>query len=312
MLDVLFDDEFCKEKTKGIFSNSQGCSFISQIGGHYDNLFRLVELKAIDKGLIKDALNLSFSFAWGSGLGNYFSGDNTNFTPNEIEKISESFYFLLNNNIIGPGSYGSSSYLPYFHLSEYGRQCAEQGKKDVLPYDSDGYLAKLDSIPNLDEWVKFYIKEALKCYNASAYNSSLVMLGLASECLAENLIKKFTELLDKSRNTYTPNQNINMNNFSSLKHYFESKLELSKTISKKFKCFEKTFDNISNLEDDIKSSFDPTVRQTFVNFLRLTRNEVAHPNEIIKDEIETLLLFVSFIKYCECMMNLINTMDNYI
>lgn len=312
MLSVLFDDEFCKEKTKGIYSKLEGVSFITQRGAHYDNLFRLVELKAIEEGLIEDNLNLSFSFAWGVGTGNWFFGQNTNFMPNEIEKMFESFYFLLNNNIIGPGTYGTSSYLPNFHLSEYGRQCAKEGKKDILPYDVDGYLNRLKSIPNLNEWIEFYVKEALKCYNASAYNSSVIMLGLASECLVEQLIEKFLKLLDRQGNSYSTNSNINMSGFTSLKDYFEDQLSHSRTISKKFKKFESVFNNINNLQNDIKESFDPTVRRTFIDFLRLTRNEVAHPNDIIKDDTETLLLFVAFIKYCENMMKLINTMNNYV
>ena len=300
MLSVLFDSEFCEK-------NTGGHSFINKRGGHHDNLFRLVELKAIENGLIKNKKKIKLDQAWGAGIGNWFVDHNTNFTANEIEKVWESFYFLLNSNVIGPGEYGTSSYLPTFHLSEYGRKCAEEGKKDILPYDIDGYLEKLNSIDNLYDWVVFYIKEALKCYNTSAYNASVIMLGLASEYLLEKLFEKFSQLLGRNNN-YRLNYCIN----TSLKEHFDNQIKSQRTISGKFIKFEKIFNSTTNLEEDIKKCFDKSSRQVFINYVRVMRNDTAHPAGIKIEDTEALLLFISFIKYCELIMKLINTMDNYI
>ena len=53
---------------------------------------------------------------------------------------------------------------------------------------------------------------------------------------------------------------------------------------------------------------DVSARDSFFTFLRLNRNEVSHCMEVKKDDSETLLLFVSFIKYCEMMTKMINKM----
>lgn len=134
MLEVLGDEEFCEKYTNGY-------SFFNTRGAHQDNLFMLTEIMAIEKGLI-DKKNPIASMAWGAPRKNLYEGSNTNFNINEIEMLWEAFYILLNNNVIGPGEYGTSSLLPYFHITRHGKSCIEQ--RDILPYDVDGYLKKLD------------------------------------------------------------------------------------------------------------------------------------------------------------------------
>lgn len=297
MLEVLGDEDFCKKYTNGY-------SFMNTYGAHQDNLFMLTEIMAIEKGLIEDK-GMCTVVAWGASRENLHAENNTNLNINEIESLWEVFYILLSNNIIGPGEYGTSSSLPYFHITEHGKLCIQQ--RDILPYDIDGYLNKLDEIDGLNEWVRFYMHEALKCYNANCYNASTVMIGLSSEVLVEELISQFSKLLGKTRYGYEPKTSLQCGE-KTIKEFFDNKIKQQTKISRKYDEFIKVFNGIKNLQEDLLNIMDASARDTFFTFLRLNRNEVSHYMEIKKDESETLLLFISFIKYCRMMTNMINKM----
>ena len=172
--------------------------------------------------------------AWGTTRSNLYKGSNTNFNINEIEKLWEAFYILLNNNIIGPGEYGTSPLLPCFHLTQHGRLCIE--KREILPYDIDGYLRKLDDINNLNEWVRFYMDEALRCYNANCYNASTAMIGLSSEVLVEELIGEFSKLLGKTKYKYEAKNSLQCGN-KTIKEFFDDKVNKQTKISRKYEEF---------------------------------------------------------------------------
>jgi hypothetical protein len=295
MLEVLGDDEFCIE-------HSNGYCFSKTYGAHEDDLFMLTEIMAVEKNLIGNEIQIPRK-AWGAGRGNLFENNNTNFNRNEIEKLWESFHLLLNNNVIAPGEYGLTPLLPYFHITQHGKKCIEQ--RDILPYDIDGYMIKLRMIDNLDEWIEFYMLEALRCYNANCYNASTSMIGLASETLVERAINEFSILLGKERYEYNPKRSLQTNG-KTVKEYFDSKISKDDKVSNKYDTFNKVMDGTNNMQEDLKSILDGSARSSFFSFLRLNRNEVSHPSDVKKDETETLLLFISFLKYCEKMTETIN------
>lgn len=297
MLEVLGDEEFCKKYTNGH-------SFSNTYGAHRDNLFMLTKIMAIEKGLIEKKCNIA-QMAWGAPRKNLHEGSNTNFSINEIEKLWEVFYILLNNNVIGPGEYGSSPSLPHFHITQHGKVCIEQ--RDILPYDIDGYLKKLDEINDLNEWVRFYIYEALKCYNANCYNASTVMIGLSSEVLVEELINEFSKLLGKTRYAYEAKESLQCGG-KTIKEFFDDKINKQTKISRKYEEFAKVFAGIKNLQEDLKNIMDVSARDSFFTYLRLNRNEVSHHTDVKKDESEVLLLFIGFTKYCHMMTEMINKM----
>lgn len=297
MLEVLGDKEFCNR-----FCDEY--NFENTAGGHKDDLFRLVELKAIEKGFIDSNISISKK-AWGTPRHNLVNGHNTNFTKREIEILWETFYMLLTSNIIGPGVYRDQDDLPWFHITEYGKGCID--KRDILPHDVNGYMGKLTSIENLDQWVEFYMLEALKCYNANCYNSSVIMIGLASETLAEQMIEEFI-LLCRNKN-YKVSRRLERDiGTSNLLVYLDENIKEKTPISTKYVIFEKVFNGISDIDTELKNIMDTVSRSIFINCLRVSRNEVAHPSEIRKDESEVLLLFIGFIKYCEMMTKMISKM----
>ncbi|WP_449602998.1 hypothetical protein [Paenibacillus sp. Marseille-Q9583] len=296
---VLKDKEFCR-------LHSKGYDFFNASGGTEYNLFHLVERRAIEKNLIDEQIKVSVS-AWGVHGDNLFENHNTNFTKVEIERFWESFYLLLNSNVIAPGMYRNSSSLPYFHVTGHGEECLQAN--EILPYDIDGYLKKLKEIPSLNEWVEFYITEALKCYNVGCYNSATMMIGLSSEHLIELLIFEFSKLLGKTTHeiSFKSNSSHHIPHGKTLKEYFDEKTQQIMKISTRYEFFnEVILPNLQNLPREIMDLLDRPSRRSFGDYLRLTRNEVSHPNEVKREPTETMLLFIGFVTYCSAITNMIN------
>lgn len=137
--------------------------------------------------------------------------------------------------------------------------------RDILPYDPDGYMNRISSIQSIDEWEKFYIEQSLKCYNADAFEAALIMLGLAGEYLATKLIEKIDAFLLKNRNIFTS--------------YIS--------------------DRVTKQESNLSTLLDGAAKAVYATYLRLTRNELAHPSGLKMDRIECLTLMTGYIKYCE-------------
>jgi len=263
--------------------------------GNQADLIRLLEVFTIKKGLKTKIIEIRPS-AWGADGENLYVGMNTNFTRNELLKIYEEFYYLTINQVIAPG--GAESYgrqLPYFHVTEYGLECLKC--LDILPYDSDGYLSKLKSIPNIHEWILFHMQEALTCFNTNCINSAMINIGLCGEIIIEELISSFSNFLSIKK--------------SALKSKFDNDIEKEWRISLKYNIFIDTLEKFQKKIVDptlnsLVKCFDTSSASIFATYTRLTRNSLAHPSGLIMDRTEVLLFFVSFHKYCGLQYNIIN------
>ena len=127
-------------------------NFTNTNGGTVYDLIRITEGLAIKFDQIEELMEIPQA-AWACTGENLIEGHSTNFTKLEIERCWEAFYLLLNSNIVAPGMYRNSSQLPYFHITTYGKECIDA--RDILPYDVDGFLQRIKSIENIDEWVLF-------------------------------------------------------------------------------------------------------------------------------------------------------------
>lgn len=63
---------------------------------------------------------------------------------------------------------------------------------------------------------------------------------------------------------------------------------------------------VTELKNVSSSVIDIPARNTFATYLRLARNEVSHCNDLRKEPTETMLLFMSFVKYTTLITDLIN------
>lgn len=267
--------------------------------GTQSDLFRLMEGLCVKRGLISDKIPLSGGAWGGSGLMLHPHGT-TNFSHSDIQNIYEQFHLLLNQGIIAPGAVGNyGPNLPNFHVTEYGLKCLEEN--EILPYDVDGYLDEIRNIPRISEWVKFYIEEALLCYNANCMEAAVIMLGLSSEKIINEQIESLQEYLSR--------------HFSDESIQMETELADIRTASGKFNCYKKYFDKIKNKVSDqtfkdLTPKVDSVAFQAYANFTRITRNELTHPSDTKMERIEVLMIFISFIKYCQIQYGFIDYYSN--
>ena len=178
-------------------------------------------------------------------------------------------------------------------------RCIEE--REILPYDIDDYLYSLNKIENLDEWAKFYIQQSLMCFNTNCFDASLIMVGLANEVLVEVLIKAYSGYLGKAN--------------SSKKSLFDSNIEAERTVSGKYRVYrEHLKDSSMKIDQDLKKlniHLDVLANETYLSYLRLTRNELAHPASLKTDRITSLMIFISLVKYCEKQYKFINYYREY-
>ncbi|AMO32508.1 MULTISPECIES: hypothetical protein [Lysinibacillus] len=264
--------------------------------GSQSDLFRLLNGLLIEKG-IRSCKDTMYGSAWGCSSHLLYENSNINLSKSEILKVYQEFNNLIVQGIISPGAYGSyGTELPFFHVTSYGMECIKQA--DILPYDQDGYLKKLQKIKDVNDWVVFYVTEGLRCFNASCINSSMINIGLAGETIAEELTSSFLDFLKK--------------NDTPLSVSFEAELVVSRiTIAQKYtKYIEYQKKYLKNNQDvglsALKPKLDNSSSEIYATFTRLTRNSVSHPNDIIMDRIKVLMFFLSFVDYCELQYDFIN------
>jgi len=217
------------------------------------------------------------------------------FIQNNIKKINEVLFELFTNNILIPGT-GSinnySQYLPFYTLTEYGKEIINQ--EGSLPYDTDKYINEIKRlIPEIDEILLLYLGESKTTYNKEHLLSATITLGIASEKLILLLIDSFIEALkDKTR-----------------------KAKLKKQISESFiyskhKIFRKNFDPIKGLlPKEIIDKLDIYLDGIF-NFIRENRNEAGHPTGISmtkKELFANLQLFSDYAKKIYSIINYLKT-----
>ena len=89
-----------------------------------------------------------------------------------------------------------------------------------------------------------------------------------------------------------------------------SELGSKKKISDKYSIYEKYLSRIQDKKksdgtyqyldlNSFKRLIDIPAKSVYATFLRLTRNEVAHPSQLKVEKNEALVLYISYLKYCE-------------
>ncbi len=143
---------------------------------------------------------------------------------------------------------------PFFHLTSKGRQALAQLSRD--PANPDGYLRHLYSIANLSPITKSYLEEGLRCYVASLYKSSAVMIGAAAESI-------ILELRDSVISKHASISNLKdwrvKRVLNGLKSFFDSQK--------------------SNLPNSLWEEYE-AYWSAFTQQIRATRNEAGHPTNV--------------------------------
>jgi hypothetical protein len=120
----------------------------------------------------------------------------------DVARAQDIFWDLIIEGVIRPGlGQGSgNSDLPYFHVTDYGKEQVRHGTGS--PHDPDGYLSRLRAdLTALDPVIMTYMNECLRTFRIGCLLSSAVMLGCASEKALLLLLDAYAIALPPAKET---------------------------------------------------------------------------------------------------------------
>lgn len=190
----------------------------------------------------------------------YSSGDPSGLSNKDKGRVQSIFWDLIIEGIIRPGlSDGMNNNLPFFHLTDRGKQVKAEGM--ASPYDPDGYLKRLTAdVPLFDPVVLTYLTEALSTFRIGCLLSSTIALGCASEKLLLLLIEAYASALPAERQSK-----------------FRKEVE-GRMIKRQFEEFSKHLESAikPKLPGDLRDDLDVHVSGVFT-LIRNMRNDAGHP-----------------------------------
>ena len=203
--------------------------------------------------------------------------------------LMEVIWSLIVQGILMPGLNDSNPNFPFLRLTEYGKQCVKEER--ILPHDPDGYLQEFSkTVPNADPTICEYLAESLQCYIHGLYRASAVMLGGASEQAVLLLIDSYAASI----------------NDHAAKNRFETEVEKTQSIFRKYQNFEKGFGTIkTQVPRSLTENVDSLLRGIF-DLIRGSRNDAGHPasgGQVNRGAIYSQLQM--FVPYCERIYGLI-------
>lgn len=188
---------------------------------------------------------------------------------------------LIIEGIVRPGLLNSDQGLPFFHVTDYGRDKIKG--EPPSPYDPDGYLKRLAAaVPDLDEVILTYLEESLRTFRIGCLLSSTTTLGCASE-------KALILLFDAYADAMTgPRQD-----------KYRKEIE-GKPIKRKFDEFHKRLEShlMALLPGDLKEHLDIALIALSAVF-REMRNDAGHPTgkAVSREEAyASLVIFPAYLK----------------
>ena len=188
----------------------------------------------------------------------------------------ETFWKLCGEGLVCPGYNHSNQNLPHISITDYGIKCFEEGK--ILPYDPEGFLNSLyANVKNIDDVIKMYFEEAVKCFIGRNYLSAVVMVGGAIEKTVIVLTEEIYKLIDIAEQ---PDYQKKILDQWKIKIKFDNLLKFLSEKGYKHK-----------LGRTSQEKLDSTL-PAIVNIVRITRNETGHPTgrEVYREEAEGEIL----------------------
>jgi hypothetical protein len=179
------------------------------------------------------------------------------------------------------GSAGSSTELPFLHITDHGKKCFEAG--ELTPHDPECYLERIrkDS-PSIDQTTLLYLGEALQTFRFGNHLATAVMVGVA----AENVLLKLVDAVKVALDTPARQAKFNLApNGKKAKILHDEVLGRLKS-------------PINPIPATVNSVMDRHLNGVF-DLIRETRNDAGHPTGRRMERSETHALLLLFPVYCK-------------
>ena len=214
----------------------------------------------------------------------------------DMVRLKEVVWDLIIGRVLSPGSADSlDSTWPMLSLTDHGHKVVKE--RHPVPYDPDGYLARLQQVPGgLGSSVLRYLEEALSTFRTSNNLASAVMLGAASEML-------FLEVCGAISKAIRDEQEAKK---------FDERTSSKKNMSDRVKA---VMDWLSQNRSQLFPAWQERERAALVNkiadLIRDRRNEAGHPQDppAIRSHEEMYALICLFPDYCIKLYELKNWLE---
>lgn len=204
--------------------------------------------------------------------------------------IEEIIWDLIIEGLVRPGLGDGSSNngMPWYHVSKYGKTFLNSPSPQ--PYDPDGYLSIVQSIPNVDGIILTYLEESLKAFRIHCLLSSVITLGCASE-------KAILLLIDACENA--------IGNPTDRATFVKKTNTIS--IKRKHDEFKSILDSkiVPALPREIKENLDNYLTGIF-SIIRSHRNDAGHPSGNVVQREHLYAYLTTFPEYLKKVYSLIN------
>lgn len=197
-------------------------------------------------------------------------------TLHPIDKltINEIIWDLLVERVVTPGFDASNVNLPFFRLTEFGKDYISQSAPHY--YDPQGYMEFLKNIvQNLDSVIEQYVFESLNCYRRQLFFASAVMIGAAAEKVILLLLQAIT---DSMSNPSKKRKAVQLLDRPNLPEIFDT---IRKTIDPLIKAKIIPYSVHQGCTEHLMSLFE---------MIRVQRNDAIHP---ITGQVDRTKVFLS-------------------
>lgn len=228
-------------------------------GGQLNNLRTAIASLAIKQGHVADP-SAQRHGAFGMQPISYSGYGSTLLSGKDYGRVQSIIWDLIIEGVVRPGlNDGSNNDLPFFHVTDFGKQRLKDGPKS--PYDPDGYLKRLkDEVPDLDPIIVIYLNESLHTFRIGCLLSSTISLGCTSEKALLVLIATYADALPEA-----------------MQEKFRKNTE-GRMIKRQFDEFRRMLDSHLKglLPTDLADGLDITLNAVF-EMIRSQRNDAGHP-----------------------------------
>lgn len=256
-------------------------------------MVRTEQLRAFLLEYLKEAVNRQEQLQYGNCLSNIRAKANQQY-PSQYRddedgaRLKHVIWDLILERVLTPGTNSPNSLndgWPFLSITDHGRKVIAEQKP--VPYDPDGYIARLTQCTNgLHPTVEAYLAEALSTFRTGNNMAAAVMLGAASEMVFVEICQAIGGAIANPAE----------------RSDFEKKSDSKKKMVERVKAVADWLaQKKSQLPRDWQNAERHQLIQKIADLIRNRRNDTGHPQDPPKkpSHEEMYALLMIFSDYCD-------------